>query len=160
MAQTKRITTKSTTGSNVYAVITRMADGYRLNDATGAFASAPADPYVAMAEDAVEKGVYVLSESRAVWTDGRYRVTTYKRAGGAENPAADAPPIDAYEIVISGDLVVGDDTLNTTLVYLRAAVAGILKNEYLQATSLDEMAKQTRISNALQSSIDKSQRRG
>jgi hypothetical protein len=159
MAYTKRITTKAVTGSNVYAIITRMADGYRINDATGAFANAPADPYIAMTEDATEKGVYVLSESRAAWNDGRYRVTTYLRAGGAENPTADAPPIDAYEIVLSGDQVVGNDTLNTMGIVIRSSVLGISKRMDDHAKQLAEINKQLKIGNAFASYSDKPQKR-
>lgn len=159
MAYTKRITTKSTTGATVYAIITRMADGYRLNDATGSFSSGPADPYVAMTEDATELGVYVLSENRSAWTDGRYRVTTYKQSGGSESPSADAPPIDAYEVVLSGDQVVGDDTLNAFGIYLRASVSGMAKSIAEIIKTLQELVKQIKISNAYTSSTDKANRR-
>jgi hypothetical protein len=159
MAYTKRITTKAATGANVYAMITRMADGYRLNDATGSFSNAPADPYVAVTEDATEKGVYVLSESRSAWTDGRYRVTTYVRAGGAESPVADAPPIDAYEIVLSGDQVVGNDTINNMGIVIRSTVLGISKRIDDQAKQIAEVAKQLKIGNAYSSYSDRSQKR-
>lgn len=159
MAFAKRIITKAAASSNVYAMITRMADGYRINDATGDFSNAPADPYVAMTEDGTERGVYVLSESRFAWLDGKYRVTTYRRGGGAESPVADAPPIDTYEIVLSGDQVVGNDTLNAFGIYLRSAVSGIAKSISEQSVNLAEMAKQLKINNAFSSSMDKAQRR-
>jgi hypothetical protein len=57
MPNTKKISMGwSETGKTVYAIIRREADSFRLNDADGAFATAPADPYLSLAEDAVIKG--------------------------------------------------------------------------------------------------------
>jgi len=57
------------TGSTVYGIIKKLSNGYLLDDADGAFAAAPADPYVSFTEDSVLKSFYALSESRAVWAD-------------------------------------------------------------------------------------------
>lgn len=79
----------SITGSTVYCIIRRDADSYQLNDATGAFANAPADPYVSLTEHAVMLGFYELSESRTSWDDGAYTIAVYAQSGGSPSPAAD-----------------------------------------------------------------------
>lgn len=89
MANAKKITAHTDTGKTVYAVITREADGYLLNDADGTFAAAPADPYLSLSEHATIKGRYDVSESRTAWNDGRYIVTVYRQAGGTPVPASD-----------------------------------------------------------------------
>lgn len=104
MANTKKLTIDwQETAKTVYAIVRREADGYRLNDADGAFASAPADPYVSLTEDSVIKGRYEKSESRTVWTDGRYSVAVYKQAGGSPSPVADT-------IIGSGEMSIVSDT--------------------------------------------------
>lgn len=103
MAYAKKIISDwSETGKTVYAIVRREADGYRLNDADGAFALAPADPYLSLTEDTVIKGRYEKSEARTVWTDGRYTVAVYKQAGGSPAPASDT-------IVGSGELAIEND---------------------------------------------------
>ena len=63
MANAKKIILDwSETAKTVYAIVRREADGYRLNDADGAFASVPADPYISLAEDSVIKGRYEVSD--------------------------------------------------------------------------------------------------
>lgn len=90
MANIKKFTADwSVTGLTVYCIIRREVDSYRLNDADGAFASAPADPYVSLAEDSVIKGRYELSESRTVWDNGLYTVAVYRQSGGSPAPASD-----------------------------------------------------------------------
>lgn len=90
MANIKKLTLDwQETAKTVYAIIRREADGYRLNDADGAFASAPADPYVSLTEDSVIKGRYEKNESRTVWSDGEYTVAVYRQAGGSPSPVAD-----------------------------------------------------------------------
>src|SRR4051794_13753463 len=106
MAASKHLFTLTTTAANVYVIVRRLVDNYQLDDNTGAFAIAPADPYISLTENALEKGVYEVSESRSVWDDGRYRVSFYKRVGGAPAPGTDAPPIGVLEYAISGDALV------------------------------------------------------
>ena len=77
------------TGLTLYCVIRREADGFLLNDADGAFAVAPADPYVAMIEDGTLKGVYEKIEARTVWNDGKYTVIVYNQVGGSPAPVSD-----------------------------------------------------------------------
>ena len=90
MANVKRLTLDySATGLTVYAIIRREVDSYRLNDADGAFASAPADPYLSITEDSVIKGRYQVSESRTAWNNGEYLVAFYQQAGGSPSPVAD-----------------------------------------------------------------------
>lgn len=103
MANVKKISLfHSATGKTVYAIIRRAADGYRLNDADGSFAAAPADPYLSLAEDTVIKGLYEVSESRAVWTNGKYEIFVYEQAGGSPAPTSDKM-IGSGEIYISND---------------------------------------------------------
>ena len=92
----------SETGKTVYCIIRREADSYRLNDADGAFANAPADSFISLAEDAVIKGRYELSESRAVWNNGSYTVAIYKTSG-SPTPASDTI-IGSGEIYILSDV--------------------------------------------------------
>ena len=90
MPNVKKITLDwSETGKTIYCIIRREADGYRLNDADGAFASNPADPYLSLSEDTVIKGRYEVSESRQAWNDGNYSIAIYKQAGGSPAPASD-----------------------------------------------------------------------
>ena len=92
----------SATGKTIYCIVRRSADGYRLNDADGSFAAAPADPYITLAEDAVIKGLYEVSEARTVWTAGKYEIFAYSQAGGSPAPAADTM-IGAGELHIQQD---------------------------------------------------------
>jgi hypothetical protein len=79
----------SDTGATVYAIIAREIDMELLNDADGAFAAAPADPYLALAEHATVKGLYQVSESRTPWDDGRYLMVYYAQLSGSPTPASD-----------------------------------------------------------------------
>lgn len=105
MANAKKGVANTTTGATVYVIINRESDDYLLNDADGAFASAPADPYVSMTEHATLKGRYAKSESRTVWTDGQYGWTAYKQAGGSPSPVADTV-IGAEIMTVVNDLEV------------------------------------------------------
>lgn len=109
MANIKKITLDySETAITVYAIIRREADSFRLNDADGAFATNPADPYVTLIEDTIIKGRYELSESRSVWSDGRYTVAIYKQAGGSPSPVSDT-------IIGTGEMGIAGDTETTPL---------------------------------------------
>lgn len=79
----------SDTGLTVYGIIARESDMYLLNDADGAFAAAPADPYRSLVEHGTVKGLYQVSESRHSWNDGRYLVVYYGQLAGAPAPATD-----------------------------------------------------------------------
>ncbi len=103
MPNTKKIFLDSETGKPVYCIIRREADNYRLNDADGAFASNPTDPYVSLTEDSVIKGRYQLLESRSAWSDGKYTVAIYKQYGGSPSPVNDT-------IVGSGEMYISSDT--------------------------------------------------
>ncbi|MCK5603135.1 hypothetical protein KAR91_14725 [Candidatus Pacearchaeota archaeon] len=106
MANIKRITADwNVTGLTVYCIVRREADNYRLNDADGDFAAAPADPYNELTEDTVIKGRYELDESRVAWDDGQYTVSVYNQAGGSPAPASDTI-IATGEIIIKSDLEV------------------------------------------------------
>lgn len=100
---TKKIICPGETGLTVYCIARRESDGYRLNDADGAFASNPADPYLSLTEDTVIKGLYEVSEARTVWDDERYTFTFYSQAGGSPAPVSDA-------VIGSGEMYVKDDT--------------------------------------------------
>ena len=103
MANAKKISLfHSSTAATVYCIVRRASDGYLLNDADGAFAAAPADPYLALAEDATIKGLYEVSESRTAWAAGKYEVFVYAQAGGSPAPASDTM-IGAGEMQIDAD---------------------------------------------------------
>ena len=85
----KKTITKSATADTLYFIERREADGYLLNDADGAFAAAPADPYVSLTQHATIKGLFEQSESRVAFTDGLYTKIIYKQAGGSPSPVAD-----------------------------------------------------------------------
>ena len=115
MANTKKIQiAHSETGITAYCIVRRETDNYRLNDADGAFASNPADPYLSLTEDSIIKGLYEVSENRTVWTDGRYIVTVYKLIGGSPVPASDVI-IGGGEININDDLEVILDVATSNL---------------------------------------------
>jgi hypothetical protein len=117
MANVKKFgTTKIVTGSTVYCIIRREVDGYRMNDADGAFAAAPADPYVSLTEDSVLKGFYEKSESRTAWEPGWYKIFFYKQAGGAPAPASDTLP-DFIDLFVVGDQI----TTNFPFEYAKVA---------------------------------------
>lgn len=104
MANVKKISQPwNETGKTVYAIIRREADGYRLDDADGAFAAAPADPYLTLTEDTVIKGIYENSESRTAWNNGRYSIIAYKQAEGSPAPASDT-------VIGAGDMYIVSDT--------------------------------------------------
>jgi len=105
MANVKKLsTTKIVTGATVYCIIRREVDGYYLNDADGAFANAPADPFDELAEDATIKGLYEISESRTAWEPGFYKVFFFKQAGGSPVPASDTLP-DTLDLLVVGDQI-------------------------------------------------------
>src|SRR4030067_1100824 len=100
-------TTKIITASTVYAIVRRESDLYRLDDGDGAFAAAPADPYLSLTEDTVIKGLYEVSESRTAWTAGRYQAFIYKQAGGSPVPASDTL-LDLMDFYVVGDQICVD----------------------------------------------------
>lgn len=79
----------SETGVTLYAIVERQSNSYLLNDADGAFAAAPVDPYVAFTENATMAGLYEIKESRTAWANGVYTVTAYKQIGGSPAPLTD-----------------------------------------------------------------------
>jgi len=133
----------SETGKTVYCIVRREADGYLLSDADGAFANAPADPFIALTEDGTIKGRYELSESRAVWSDGSYTVAIYKQAGGSPAPASDTIIGSGQMSIVSDAEVVnvlvsdktgfslsstGADLILKSSTFIQAIVAAV--NEY------------------------------
>lgn len=104
MANVKHIIAEwSETGKTVYCIIRREVDTFLLDDATGNFGAAPADPYLSLSENATIKGLYEVSESRQVWNNGRYTIAVYKQAGGAPAPASDS-------MIGGGDMFIYGDT--------------------------------------------------
>ncbi len=93
----------SETGKTVYVIIRREADSNLLNSADGAFAAAPASPYLALTENATLKGRYEVSEARTAWNDGKYTVAIYKQSGGTPAPVSDT-------IIGSGEMYIASDT--------------------------------------------------
>jgi hypothetical protein len=104
----KTITIGYVTGKTVYCMIRKDSNGYLLNDADGAFANAPADPYILLTEHATLKGMYTLVESRVAWADGIYTVAVYSTTG-SPSPAADSL-IGLSEATISDDYLTGTGT--------------------------------------------------
>lgn len=102
------------TGATVYVIILQKSTGYLLNDATGAFANAPADPYVALTEHAAMKGLYSLADARAVWGDDGYSWMAYEKLGASEAPATDTRIGGGY-VSVRDDQIVTDGTLDDWL---------------------------------------------
>ncbi len=90
MPNTKKISLAwSETGKTVYTIIRREVDLFRINDADGSFTAAPADPYLSLAEDAVIKGLYEVSEARTAWNNGNYFIFIFRQTGANPVPASD-----------------------------------------------------------------------
>lgn len=122
MAATKTILAFSDTGQTLYAVVRRGADGYLLNDADGAFAAAPADPYLSFVESSTLKGLYSIAENRTAWDDGDYEVLVYSQTGGSPATAADFP-IGISEMVMEDDseisVATAEDMIGLRVLYSR-----------------------------------------
>jgi len=102
MAAKKIIIDYPVTGDTLYCLIRRESDDFLLNDADGAFAVSPADPYVTLTENSVIKKRYELLENRTVWADGVYSIMSFKMVGGSPNLIND-------NLVGSGSMVVYSD---------------------------------------------------
>ena len=114
MANVKKIFVDySETGATVYGIVRRETDSYRLNDADGTFALAPADPYLALSEDSVIKGKYEVSESRQTWNDGKYISSIYKQIGGSPAPVNDTI-IASWDGWIYSDILYDTPILNSS----------------------------------------------
>ncbi len=118
----------SETGQTVYFICVRAVDSFRLDDADGDFATAPADPYILWAEDSVLKGRYSLSESRLLWNNGLYTYAVYKQAGGSPAPVSDT-------IIGTGELAITNDT------EVNAISLGDLHDEAFGTWTVDPTAK-------------------
>ena len=137
MANVKKIwTAKIATAATVYAIVRREADLYRLDDADGlTFASAPADPYLSLAEDAVIKGLYEVSENRAAWDPGAYKAFIYTQAGASPAPASDTLA-DTMDFWISGDRICVDFPFEQGVVATDASnAANAFKTDLLSTTN-------------------------
>lgn len=135
MANVKRLTLDySATALTVYAIIRREVDSYRLNDADGAFASAPADPYLSLTEDSVIKGRYEKNESRQVWNNGEYMVVFYQQAGGSPAPVSDTI-IGSGVLWIIADAEVPFDGGNTMTCEWGTAQGGTVNKITLRAAA-------------------------
>ena len=121
----KKIRSLQITGSTIYAMIRREVDEYLLNDADGGFASGPSDPYISLAENATLKGLYEVSENRAVWSDGSYLVVVYAQAGDSPSPVADAV-VEAKLLSVRSDVILELSDVGTLLDRLTSARAGYL----------------------------------
>lgn len=108
MANTKKISAVWATLETLYAIVIQDATGHRFNDADGTFSAAPADPYLALAEDGVAKGYYTAAESRQAWPDGKYAFVVYERLDISPDPALDMV-IGVGELYIRGDVEVSLD---------------------------------------------------
>jgi hypothetical protein len=132
MANIKNFYAQFPTGNTLYGIITRMIDGYRINDADGTFTNAPADPYISFTEDAVLKSSYSLSESRSAWDDGLYIITIYRQASVSPSPVGDLL-IGSVEIYIKSDLEVVVDISTSSIKTDVAFTVECIKNKkYLE----------------------------
>lgn len=77
------------TGQTVYAIIRRSSDKALLNDANGTFSALPADPHIALTEDATIKGFYEVDEKRSVWANGEYFEFFYNQLDASPAPSTD-----------------------------------------------------------------------
>ncbi len=89
MAKTKKFSFVAAPGLTVYAVLIQRDTGHYLNDADGGFATAPADKYQEVTEDAALAGRYTYDESRTAWADGPYEFIAYSQLGGTPDPTTD-----------------------------------------------------------------------
>lgn len=140
MAAAKKVSGIRATGATVYAVVRREADGFRMNDADGSFASNPADPYLALAEDAVIAGLYEVSESRTVWPNGAYMVFLYDQAGGSPAPASDTL-FDRQPIYINNDGIAN----MTSLIGESIAIGGLLARNDQLLGSMNSLLNHVRL---------------
>jgi hypothetical protein len=107
----------STAGkTTIYGIVMQRSTGYYLDDATGAFAAAPADKFLAATEHAVMSGLYQISESRAEWSDGYYLCAWYDRTGASEDPTVD-PLLGTTTLTVSSDVDVSSPSLATGYTY-------------------------------------------
>lgn len=140
MAAKKIILDWSETAKTVYAIIRREANSYLMDDADGTFGAAPADPYLTLAEDSVIKGRYEASESRTVWTDGRYTIAVYKQAGGSPAPVSDTI-IGTGEMKVESDSEVTEITL--TEIEASPVLAKQAKMDFVEKWILNKLVEST-----------------
>ena len=90
MATKKVLLDWSETGSTVYTIVERDADGALLNDADGSFSTgAVADPYWSLAEHSIIKGRYSATRSDDTWADGLHTFAVYSQSGTVAVPVSD-----------------------------------------------------------------------
>lgn len=160
MPGTKSAFVSGPTSATVYAIVKRLGDGYYLNDASGAFVTpAPADPYVALIEDAILKGVYAFSEARAAWSNGLHRIAFYKQAGGAPAPATDAPPLAVLDVAVLGDLIIDAFRSAADVTVAKTLTLGHKRALAKTAASVADLTDQVQIANAQGVGMEKDQRR-
>lgn len=159
MAGSKSFFITTATGTTVYAIVKRLADGYLLNDATGAFAAAPADPYLAMTEDATLKGLYALSEARVAWSNGLHRIAFYKQVGGSPAPSTDAPPIGAMDVAVLGDQVFDAYQVAAAAAGSRAFILRAIKGQKNNDNTVAGLADQLQVLTSQAAAQDKDLRR-
>lgn len=124
MANIKKVLLGYTeSGITVYCMVRRDADSYRLDDADGNFTASPADPYLSLTEDSVIKGLYEVSESRQVWSNGIYLITSYKQAAGSPVPANDS-------VIGQGEFYIVSDTEVVEELYLENIKARTDENAF------------------------------
>jgi hypothetical protein len=155
----KSFVTTAPTASAVYMTARRLTDRWLLDDADGAFRAVPANPYVLLAEAAVECGVFEHSEGRLPWADGRYRIVFYKQNGAAPAPVDDAPPLTAVEVVLLGDMVFDVYPMASYAAASRSLLLRILKAQKSTDGTVAGLAGQIKVTNSQAVSLDKGQRR-
>jgi hypothetical protein len=81
MAETKYIYTRANSGLSLFVTVMRERDGHYLDSLTGTFKAFSSQSYNEMTPLATMPEIYYLSESRAVWTNGRYLVACHRSDG-------------------------------------------------------------------------------
>ena len=76
-------------GLSLYCIVRKEINQYILDNTDGVFRPSPADPYFAMTENAVVKGLYEVNENRTLWEDGNYHCTVFQQLGASPNPETD-----------------------------------------------------------------------
>lgn len=101
----KTISVTTTTAWSVYAVITRVQDGFKLNADSGFFEQAPANYALVLAEVAT---VYSIAESRSEWLDGLYTICYFRKLSTSPAMATDT-------LLLSNVVILNSDIINTVL---------------------------------------------
>ena len=91
-------------GLSLYCIVRKEINQYILDNTDGVFRLSPADPYFAMTENAVVKGLYEVNENRTLWEDGNYHCTVFQKLGASPAPETD-DKLGEGDIFITNDYI-------------------------------------------------------